>query len=399
MILFVALLTATFAATPNFVYSQTDYSWPSIRHDSQNTGLADGPAPTSNNTLWTIGISSLEATAPVVANGKIFILDLENGTLYAINSTNGQVIWQKEDASNSRYRGSSPAVAYGRVFFADGAGRICAFDENTGAILYKTQVTGFLPIYGVNAADGKLFCSSQDDYTYCLNASDGSTLWKALTYIDNKFWAPPAVADGRVFQGSYCFNETDGSLIWHYNAPASTPSVSAGKVFFVTRDDTNCSIICLDEVTGLLKWNYTIGALPFANAGRTTCQTAVAYGKVFALTVDGTIYALNQNTGAPLWITTTDDGSFSVVPPVVAEYKLYIVGDQYVRCFDVDSGNLIWSYLHPGARNPLVVADGKVFLIDSVSLVAIPEFPTAAIVAACLTIATAGVLVWKKLKR
>jgi outer membrane protein assembly factor BamB len=347
-----------------------DQSWGSLCHDSQNTGFAEGPAPASNHTLWTVAIRSVDYVAPIIANGKIFIVSHDNGTLYALNSTNGQEIWRNEHAFNSLFYGNTPAVADGYVYFGDGAGRIIAFDENTGKKVYQEAPTvGGRDVYGLNAADGRLFFNSLDGYVYCVDAGSGKRLWNY--YISERYIAPPAVADGRVFQGAICLNESNGVVLWKSDGVyGSTPTVADGKVFLINRNDQNCSILCLNQTNGAVIWNYKLGNVSYANAGAWTCMTAVAYGKVFSIVVDR-LFALNENTGEPFWITTGSVSGIPTATPVVSDYKVYAPGNRSAVCFDADTSQILWTYTFYALGNPLVVAEGKVFLKESDSLTAI----------------------------
>ena len=183
--------------------------WVSLCHDSKNTGFAQGPAPATNHTLWRIDVNGVDRVAPIVADGKIFMVSYENGDLLALSSSTGQKIWRKVHAFNSLFWGNTPAVADDRVYFGDGAGRIIAFDKDIGNKIFQEDATlGHRDIYAINAADGRLFFNSLDGNTYCVNASNGTPIWNHN--VGNRYIAPPAVADGRVFQGSLCLNESDG---------------------------------------------------------------------------------------------------------------------------------------------------------------------------------------------
>jgi len=114
---------------------------------------------------------------------------------------------------------------------------------------------------------------------------------------------------------------------------------------------------------------------------------------IFVVMVNGVVYALKQDNGQILWKTEMQDGNFMVVRPVVAEFKRYVAGEKYVHCVAVDTGSIFWSYLHLGTRNPLMMADGKVFLIDSVSLTAIAESPAIPEHTTCVLTLAALVLV------
>ena len=88
----------------------------------------------------------------------------------------------------------------------------------------KTRVpidSSFRVIIG---GDKVFFGSSNSDKLICLNANDGSQLWKFFTAGPIRF--APTYYDGKVYFGSddgfvYCLNADDGSEVWKYNVGQS----------------------------------------------------------------------------------------------------------------------------------------------------------------------------------
>jgi outer membrane protein assembly factor BamB len=382
-----------------------DDSWPFCRHDSQNTGFYEGLAPSSNNTLWTVNMSTVFISSlglggyPVFSNGKLFTIG--NGSLFAFNATDGKIIWQTEISGGL----TGLAVAYGMVFVGAFT-ELVAVDENSGAEIYRVKLTYVLELQAINVADGKLFISSHDDYTYCVNASNGEVLWKTLTYRFGSH-APPAVSDGLVFQaastGVYCLNESDGSIVWHYNQGyCSTPSVAGGKVFFIKETEeanVNSSIMCLNQQTGQVEWEYpTRVSSNHINQGPSYSLTAIAYEKVFAV-VNGMLYALDENTGELIWVSDGLGKPLSDIPPVVAEHRVFVADHDYILGLDVDNGTVVWRYALSGARNPHIVANGILYSMNAESLIAVPEFPSTTAIIVLLALTLIASIVYKRKQR
>ena len=69
--------------------------------------------------------------------------------------------------------------------------------------------------------DGRIYIGTEQGDLYCLNMSDGSTVWKARIGADSD--STPAVANGRVYTAAedgyvYCFDQSTGELLWKFKA-------------------------------------------------------------------------------------------------------------------------------------------------------------------------------------
>lgn len=160
------------------------------------------------------------------------------------------------------------------------------------------------------------------------------------------------------------------SLDWYYDLPAentmTAPVMAEGKLFITTG---HSYIRALNAVTGELLWEYDSGTrersgdlLRFGYGAK-----GLSYwkGRVYIVTHDGIVMALDANTGKQVWQQRTlEEGGSRYVngPPRVFDGKLIIGhggGDTgpnrgYVECFDAETGEKMWRfYIVPG--NP---ADG-----------------------------------------
>jgi hypothetical protein len=118
---------------------------------------------------------------------------------------------------------------------------------------------------------------------------------------------------------------TTNQTLWNYTTSYnvfSSPAVANGKVYIGSEEG---SVYCLDASTGAKLWNYTTKA-PVFNAA------AVADGQVYIGSEDDNVYCLDSSTGAKLWNYTTKAAVVS--SPAVADGKVYIGSwDHSVYCF------------------------------------------------------------------
>jgi outer membrane protein assembly factor BamB len=123
---------------------------------------------------------------------------------------------------------------------------------------------------------------NKEDTIYCLDANNGSTLWK-YTY--------PCAAEGAGYAG-----------------PASTPTIDGNFVYTLSREG---HIFCLDAKSGNVKWAKHVVSDFGAKAPdwQFACSPLILGNKVI-LAVGMTI-ALDKNTGELIWKTKDYHGGYS----------------------------------------------------------------------------------------
>ncbi len=107
--------------------------WPTLRGNIKRSGSIDADLPDAISRQWSVKLGT-RLTAPVSANGLVFVADRDAHTVYALNASNGRQKWSY--------------VAGGRV--------------DSPPTIYQG-----LAIFG-----------SRDGWVYCLNASDGELVWR-----------------------------------------------------------------------------------------------------------------------------------------------------------------------------------------------------------------------------
>ena len=165
-------------------------------------------------------------------------------------------------------------------------------------------------------SNGKVFFCDHSKSTpnaslHCLDLVTGKEIWKArMSGYGN--YSAPAVYGGKVYSGCfagykpseelfrgckfYCFNALDGKELWKFDTKCPvmcSPVVVGSSVFFGTFDENNF-VYCLDATSGAMKWKTKIGTVVYSSP---ICSN----GKLYVSAFDGTIYCLNQETGAIIW--------------------------------------------------------------------------------------------------
>ncbi|NIP66517.1 PQQ-binding-like beta-propeller repeat protein [Candidatus Bathyarchaeota archaeon] len=267
-----------------------------------------------------------------------------------------EVRWGR--GSKTGYRVSSPVVANERVYVA-WKGNLYCLDASDGSTLWKYEEVLSPPA----VSNGRVYVSGEA--LYCLDATDGSLLWEHKPGST----VAPTVLNGRVFtvSGEYvhCLNALTGSPLWKYNVSGSvvSPAVWEERVY-VSSD----SLYCLNATDGSLLWTYKNFA--YAQSPSRSAPT-VSRGRVYVGTVSvggtyaGYVYCLHASSGALLWKYKLANSVFS--SPAVGYGRVYVAcssNDEPLYCFNASSGSLLWKRRDEGilSWNAPAIADEKVYM-------------------------------------
>jgi outer membrane protein assembly factor BamB len=144
-------------------------------------------------------------------DGRVYVTTYNfygNGATYALNASNGSVIWERETLRTD----ATPTLAYGNVYVSGGY------------------------------MQGK---------TYCFNASTGEPVWETDSSLHAGGWTQSlAVADGKVYVGKglemfgygrlYALDAFTGDLLWVGDNGGSSPAIYDGKLYTMGAGTVYC---------------------------------------------------------------------------------------------------------------------------------------------------------------
>ena len=219
---------------------------------------------------------------PVVASGKVYVGSWNGGHYYCLDAKNGTEIWNFTINGKAQ---STPAVAYGRVFFGDydgkvDSGKAYAVDMDDGYEFWNTTVGSVCGSFTI--VDGIVYFSTIEDTFYALDAGNGTLIWTSIVeYTDSTPAVYPVktqkslsyiyVAVGSGTKKIYCLNSKNGEEVWTFDGLGhwtNSPAVSKdGKVFVgkIGGDGSRglvpgySGLYCLDALTGDYIWHSDSG--------------------------------------------------------------------------------------------------------------------------------------------
>lgn len=340
------------------------------------------------------GGSTELATAPIMADGRVYVLDAET-TIGAFDAATGKRIWDvdltPENESSDEGRGGGAAFENGRVFVTTGFGEVVALDAANGEVLWRTASgTPFRAAPTVNG--GRVFSITSDNQTICVNAENGEILWRHRGIVESAgiLAATSPAVSGSIVIAPYSSGELfalrveNGNTLWsdsltrtgnitsltELNDIAGRPVIDRGRVYAVSHSGRTVSI---DIRTGERVWTRNIAGV----------QTPwVAGGFIFMVTTDSEVLALSQRDGRVRWIQQLAryedeedrDGPITWSGPVLAGDRLILTSSlgEAISLSPYTGEPLGLIELPDGVYLPPIIANETLYVLtDSADLVAL----------------------------
>jgi outer membrane protein assembly factor BamB len=288
------------------------------------------------------------ASAPVVADGKIFTMDSQ-AVIRAINPQNGATLWQAQlrgqGDGNQILFGGGVSYSNGRLYATNGAGNAAALDARTGGLVWSVRPGG--PLRGSpTIANDNVYVITQDNQLFALNSADGATRWTgsgAVEIAGVLGAAAPAAAQGTVVAGFSsgeltAYRYENGQVLWQ-DALARTsvsttvtslsdidadPVIDSGRVYAVGQGGR---MVAIELITGQRIWEINV-------AGISTPWVAGDW--IFVVTDDAKLLCIQRTSGHIRWISQlprwrnakAKKDEISYVGPVLAGDRLVVANSE-----------------------------------------------------------------------
>ncbi|OIB56471.1 PQQ-binding-like beta-propeller repeat protein [Natrialba sp. SSL1] len=190
---------------------------------------------------------------------------------------------------------------------------------------------------------------STDDVTPSVPSADpdADVSWESFQYDAGNTGHAPGVGPTAEVETLWEF-PTDNSVY-------SSPVVVDGTVYVGSMDG---SLYALESDTGDERWSFATGE-------SITSSPSVVDGTVYVGSMDGTVYALPADEDGtqpePTWTFETDEGV--AASPTVADGVVYVgSNDGHLYALDADDGELLWAFeAEDSVMRAPAVADGSVY--------------------------------------
>ncbi|HLI08953.1 MAG TPA: PQQ-binding-like beta-propeller repeat protein [Ktedonobacteraceae bacterium] len=321
-----------------------------------NTGLYALKAG-NGKLLWRYQGNKLISQVIVVA-GVVYTATAAGNnasTIVALRAADGSQLWNYTVGTiTPPLMGVLASVVYvaGSSQGPDGfsTGPIYALQASDGHVLWQTRPGGSkgLANGGVVTAGGLVYFVTSQDYIYALRTDTGNMVWHAVQPSEPGMPnAPtPVLANGLLYiagdLGLFVYKADDGALLWQYKnlVPAGPvvvpPLVVNGVVYFSGGGER---IVALQASDGKVIWSYS---------GPGNVFSPLTFENGVVINDTGPVYALRASDGTLLWqqnVSISGEGSDAAGPETIGDGVVLVGGDNgVVQAIRVSDGKLLWHY-------------------------------------------------------
>lgn len=293
---------------------------------------------------WLFDAGSAVEAAVVVADGVAYVAARE--TLWAINPTDGAVLWQSEANDVQRF---APAVAEDRLFIIDVGGQLSAVARRSGRFLWSTPQFDYV---GEPLVVGETVLAATENGRLTQFDFAGNALrsWEAQTAVGLADAAGAGFAFGPIAAGDAIWLADDAGVVRRLGPPAAAAAAVENEP-------------APDAAALSLKWsrdllNAPVGTFVFA-------PPFVANGQPLLLDVDGSVLTVDTTNGEVAFRSSQRTATGLVwFEPAVQGHWLVGARKETNELFAVDvrSGERLWTVTgFEPYRPPLMIADKVVW--------------------------------------
>ncbi len=271
-------------------------------------------------------------------------------------------LWTRDIGDGSSRKGrvvSSPVVSGGKIFVMDGENRVAAYDANSGEPIWRHVVR--VESKG-RTREGRANIFERVTNPFNFGDTGGTDRESVGGGI--------AAADGKIFVTSglgviEALDAQTGVSAWRKKLATplhSAPTVSNGRLFAVTDDN---ELFAVNSATGDVLWTYQ-GIVESARM-LTAPSPAVVEDVVIAPFASGELVALRVQNGVVLWqdalsatgqLTPLSSLNDIASGPVIADgYVIATAQSGVISAFDLRTGQRVWSQPAGSLGYPWVAGD------------------------------------------
>ncbi len=184
--------------------------WPQFKKDALNSGISSDRVPDNPFILWTADLQRMETT-PIISSGRVYTL-AGNGSVCALDKETGCLLWRSQ-LNGWVFQMSSVACNSEKVFAATDSGLLAAFDARTGKKFWEHDLSDKRFEAPLTYVDGQLYLGEGSAYGsgekkfFCFD-ENGKECWNVSQNTKGYLWC------GACSVGDYVvFGENDGLLL------------------------------------------------------------------------------------------------------------------------------------------------------------------------------------------
>jgi len=270
--------------------------------------------------IWKYQTGQPIYSSPTNFKGKVIITSTDS-SIYCLDERNGEMLWKYKTEAPLV---AIPVVAGNRVFVGASDGKFRCLNIKTGRLIWEfVEVQGFVESKPFNY-NNKVIFGAWDNHLYALDIRSGKLHWKWAEGMSGILYSPAAVWPVATMSKVYisapdrylsCIDANDGSTVWRSREFKVRETIGISEdnsvVFARTMWDT---VVAIDPGVPELKpiwisnvdYGYDIDpSMPVEKRGT-----------LFFGTKNGFVYALNSETGQIKGVHRLSVALINTVTPV-----------------------------------------------------------------------------------
>jgi eukaryotic-like serine/threonine-protein kinase len=228
-------------------------------------------APSSDDNLYALNLNGQPAWAKPFSTENsnwskptaesdcecVYLASMDH-SIYAIDPSNGQQIWQSESLGGATV--GTPAVSdNGQLYIGTFLDELVAIEASSGTILWRFSTEGWVWASPVLDGDVVYFGDIEGNF-YAVDSQTGSQLW--TTQSNGAIVGRPLVTEDGVYftteAGSLYALTLEGGTRWtkDFEATLHSGPVATGDLILITTDEGGLVLLGLDA-NGSQKWQFS----------------------------------------------------------------------------------------------------------------------------------------------
>jgi outer membrane protein assembly factor BamB len=357
--------------------------WPTFAHDDARSGYQPQPLAVTKSTVaslklaWTKSFGAAIKASPIVGRGLVYI-GASDGTVRALDARSGRLVWKQTLPGSIDM---TPTLAHGKLFVGTHTvpSIFAALDAANGKVLWRTPLHGCVRgepvvvngiVYEGESCGDPGFCHNGgmrafDERTGAIRwkrnvtpvAKNGGAQWSPVSYDGRRLY----FGTGNICKVNSPLGDAvvamapNGKIEWSFQAanPLSDddfgggPMVNNGQVFVTNK---NGVLYDFEAASGKLLWRKQIGFVDgYGSAGTPTTDgsiiiTGVGYRSDPTTTKGppgGGLMGIDGN-GRTRWTVLTQNNVFGYA--AICNGIAFVDLDSDVTALDVSTGAVLWKY-------------------------------------------------------
>ncbi|GAC1382415.1 MAG: PQQ-binding-like beta-propeller repeat protein [Ktedonobacteraceae bacterium] len=348
------------------LYGSSIDDWPMFGYDPGHTGYVDASVlahAVHGKLLWFQKLGPI-FSSPVAGLGMLFIAST-NSYLYALKQNTGAVVWRTQLKD---YLTDATPVLVGQILFvAVHSSALAALDARTGRLYWTFETNE--KIQAPPLVIGRHILLASRTTLWSLDAVNGQLAWKFHRGVSG--WptsGSPTVAGNTVYFGLgsetalWAVNLLDGHILWSFDVGdriTSTAVAQANTVYVAT---WHGMLFALNKMNGKKRWSYSLNP----NLRQTVVDgvggsMALAKGYLYVGDYRGSILCLDAIKGRLIWQYAT--AAQVLATPIIAAGLVYVgSSDGYFYALDIQTGRPAWRYLTGEVRSSASLANSHLYV-------------------------------------